>query len=196
MGVATPLLVECEDDTHTPEMGTWESSRTPKTSEFNCRGQNTSFWGVLHVIGKLLKFTCRKWPCMSHLDICSTSYGKKKGQESKLVVWLLTTKSRESTRPWCVQMDCDTPLESSPIRGLSKELWTNKVLGVQPKQFRDSSLGVSGQKAIQMWVSWSNAENTIWGKVVASPKFGPWWVLWVQSCPWFVLAPSVLQNAN
>jgi len=40
--VATPLLEECEDDTHTLEMGTWESSGTPKTSEFNCRGQNTS----------------------------------------------------------------------------------------------------------------------------------------------------------
>jgi hypothetical protein len=41
MNVATPLLKECEDDTHTPEMGTWESFGTPKTSEFNCRGQNT-----------------------------------------------------------------------------------------------------------------------------------------------------------
>jgi hypothetical protein len=40
--VATPLLEECEDDTHTPEMGTWESSETPQTSEFDCRGQNTS----------------------------------------------------------------------------------------------------------------------------------------------------------
>ncbi len=38
--VATPLLEECEDDIHIPEMGTWESSKTPKTSEFNCRGQN------------------------------------------------------------------------------------------------------------------------------------------------------------
>jgi hypothetical protein len=35
--VATPLLEECEDDTHIPKMGTWESSGTPKTSEFNCR---------------------------------------------------------------------------------------------------------------------------------------------------------------
>jgi len=35
--VATPLLEECEDDTHTPKMGTWESSGTPKTSEFDCR---------------------------------------------------------------------------------------------------------------------------------------------------------------
>jgi hypothetical protein len=29
--VTTPLLEECEDDTHTPEMGTWESFGTLKT---------------------------------------------------------------------------------------------------------------------------------------------------------------------
>jgi len=80
--VATPLLEECEDDTHTPEMGTWESSRTFEISEFDCRGQNTSLWSVFHDVGKLLKCRCRKWPRMSHLDICSTSYGKKKGRES------------------------------------------------------------------------------------------------------------------
>jgi hypothetical protein len=38
--VATLLLEEWEDDSHTPEMGTWESVGTPKTSEFDCRGQN------------------------------------------------------------------------------------------------------------------------------------------------------------
>jgi len=56
--------------------------------------------------------------------------------------WLLTIKSRESTRFWCVQGECDTPLESS--RGelqlwfrpcsdpsSSKKLWASKVLGVQ-----------------------------------------------------------------
>jgi hypothetical protein len=30
--VATPLLEECEDDTYTPEMGTWESSGILETS--------------------------------------------------------------------------------------------------------------------------------------------------------------------
>jgi hypothetical protein len=40
--VATLLLEECEDDTHTLEMGTWESTGTPKISEFDCKGQNTS----------------------------------------------------------------------------------------------------------------------------------------------------------
>jgi hypothetical protein len=42
--VATPLLEECEDDTHTPKMGTWEFTETPETSELDCRGQNTSHW--------------------------------------------------------------------------------------------------------------------------------------------------------
>jgi hypothetical protein len=27
---------------------------------------------------------------------------------------------------------------------------------------------------------------------MASPKFGPWWILWIQIWPWFVLAPKVL----
>ncbi len=30
-----------------------------------------------------MKRRCRKWPRMSHSDICSTSYVQKKGQESK-----------------------------------------------------------------------------------------------------------------
>jgi hypothetical protein len=35
--VATPLLEECEDDIHTLEMGTWESSRTFETLKVDCR---------------------------------------------------------------------------------------------------------------------------------------------------------------
>jgi hypothetical protein len=95
--VVTPLLEECDDDTCTPEMGTWESSGTSKTSEFDCRGQNTLPWGVIHVIEKLLNCRCRKWPCMSHLDIRSTSYGKKKGRKpncSQFVSRPLKVKNR------------------------------------------------------------------------------------------------------
>jgi hypothetical protein len=53
-------------------------------------------------------------------------------------------------------------------------------------QFRDSNLGVSGKRAIRMWLTRSNADNTIWGKVVASPESGRWWVLCVKvpmACP-------------
>jgi hypothetical protein len=86
------------------------------------------------------------------------------------------------------------------IGGLSKELWIAKVSGIQigtiSGQFRDSHLGVPGQKAIWMRPPWSVAKYTIWGKVVASPESGPWWIKWIQSCPWLVLAPKVLQNVN
>ncbi len=56
-----------------------ESSGTPECSELDSKGQNTSHWGVLGVIGKVLKRKYRKWPCIGHLDICSPSYGQKKG---------------------------------------------------------------------------------------------------------------------
>jgi hypothetical protein len=80
--VATPLRGNCEDETRTPKSGNLESSRTPETLKLNCKGQNTSPWGVLYTVEIFLKCRCRKWPCMNHSDICSTSYGRKKGQES------------------------------------------------------------------------------------------------------------------
>jgi hypothetical protein len=75
-------LSVCEDEIHTPEMGTWKSSETPETSEFDCRDQNTLHWGIPYIIGKLPKSRCQKWAHMSRLDIYNISYGKKKGQES------------------------------------------------------------------------------------------------------------------
>jgi hypothetical protein len=39
-------------------------------------------WNVLYTIGKISKCRCRKWACMSHLDIYNTSYDEKKGRES------------------------------------------------------------------------------------------------------------------
>jgi hypothetical protein len=80
--VVTPLWVKCEHETHTPKSGNLESSRTPKNFELDFRGQNTLHWNVLCTIGKVLKYRCPKWPRMSHMDIFSTSYGRKKVQES------------------------------------------------------------------------------------------------------------------
>jgi len=65
--VATLLWGKCEDETHTPEIGTWESSGTLETSKFNYRGQNISHRGVIYIIEKLLKCRCRKWPHIGHL---------------------------------------------------------------------------------------------------------------------------------
>jgi hypothetical protein len=59
-----------------------ESSGTPENSEDDLEDQNTSHWGVLGVIGKVLKRRYRKCPRIFDLNICSTSYGQKKGRES------------------------------------------------------------------------------------------------------------------
>ncbi len=71
-----------EDETPTPKVGGLESSGTLECLEFNSKGQNNLHWGVLGVIGKVLKCRCLKWPRIGHLDICSSSYGQKKGRES------------------------------------------------------------------------------------------------------------------
>ncbi len=158
MGVATPLLEKCEDDTHTPKMGTWESSGTLKTSKFDCRGQNTSPWGNLHVIGKLWKCRCRKWPRMNHLDICSTSYGKKKGQNSNLQFDSQPLKFGNRPDPnvcrWSAthrwkffKESYKFSLDFIPIRGLNKELWTHKVPGVQTGTASRLFLGSPGTKS-------------------------------------------------
>jgi hypothetical protein len=59
-----------------------ESSGTPECLEFDSKGQNTSHWCVLGVIGKVLKRRYRKWPRIDNSDIFSPSYGQKKGRES------------------------------------------------------------------------------------------------------------------
>jgi hypothetical protein len=63
-------------------MGVWESTRIPKISEFDYKVQNTLHWSVFYIIEKISKCRCQKWDRMNHLDICSTSYVKNKGQES------------------------------------------------------------------------------------------------------------------
>ncbi len=155
--VATPFLEECEDDTHTLEMGTWKSSEIPKTSEFDCRGQNTLHWGVLYVIRKISKCRCRKWPHMSHLDICSTRYGKKKGRESN---WQFDSRPLKvgnqldpgvcrwsATHRWkSLEESYKFALDFSPIEGLSKELWAHKVLGAQIGTVSRLLLGSLGTK--------------------------------------------------
>jgi hypothetical protein len=80
--VATPLWPSVGVKPNTPKVGDLESSGTPECFEFDNKAQNTSHWGVLSVIGKFLNRRYRKWPRIGHLDICSPSYGQKKGRES------------------------------------------------------------------------------------------------------------------
>jgi hypothetical protein len=84
-------------------------------------------------------------------------------------------------------------LDLISIRGLHTKLWAPKSRKSQLWEFRDSHLGVMGQNVIWVLVPWLDTEYTIRGKVIASPKSGSWWVLWVWVCSWLVLIPKVPQ---
>jgi len=77
----TPLWSKCENETHIPKSGNLESSRTPDILELDRKEQKTSPYDVLYTVGKVLKCRCRKWPPMSHSDICNTSCVRKKSRE-------------------------------------------------------------------------------------------------------------------
>jgi len=143
---------------------------------------------------------------MTHLDTSNTSYGQKKGRESN---WQFDSRPlkvenfpdflvcrRRATYRWKslnngynfasnlisseVYKQCYEPPKSR-----ESQLW----------EFRDSHFGVPKQNAIWMWALWRGTKYTIRGKVVASPKSEPWWILWVWVCLWFILTPKVFQHA-
>jgi len=60
--------------------------------------------------------------------------------------------------------------------------------------FITPSLGVPGQNDIWMQPLWLITENIIKEKVVASPKFELWWILWVCVCMWLICAPKIPSN--
>jgi hypothetical protein len=139
--VAPPLWAKCEGEAHTPKSGKLESSETPKNSELEFRSQNTLHWGVLYINGKVLKCRCPKWPCMCHLDICSPSYGQKKGRESNLQFDSRPLKvgnrpipdvcRRSATWRWkALKESYNFGLNLTPIGGRSREIWAPKVPGV------------------------------------------------------------------
>jgi hypothetical protein len=134
---------------NTWKSGDLESSGTPKCLELDSKGQNTSHWGVLGVIGKVLKRRYLKWPRIGHLDIFSSSYGQKKGRESN---WqfdsrplkvgnrpLSDVRFRSATWRW---KDLDEGYNFGSdlvaIQLCSRELWQFKVPGVPPGQFRNN----------------------------------------------------------
>jgi hypothetical protein len=114
--------------------------------------------GVFYIIGNLLKRRCRKWACISHFDIYSTSYGKKKGRESNCQFDSRTLKVRNRLDPGACRWSathCWKDLDKSykfaldliPIEGLNKELWLRKVARVQTGTVSGPLLGSPGIKS-------------------------------------------------
>jgi hypothetical protein len=138
-----------------------ESSGTLECSKLDSKGQNTLLWGVLGVIGKVLKRKYRKCPRIGNSDICSPSYGQNKGRESNWQFDSRPLKVRNRPPPdvWFERAtwrwkDLDEGynfgLNLVTIQLRSRELRRFKVSKVPSGQFRDSISGVPGICAIWM----------------------------------------------
>jgi hypothetical protein len=136
------------------KVGDLESSGIPECLKLDSKVQNTSHWGVLGVIEKMvLKHRYRKWLRINHLDICSASYGQTKGRESNwqfdsrplkvenrplLDIWFESAKWRWKD----LNEGYNFVLDLVAIGLYSRGLWMFKVPKIQPGQFRDSISGI------------------------------------------------------
>jgi hypothetical protein len=153
--VATPLWPSVEVKPNTSKVGDLESSGIAECLDFDSKAQNTLHWGVLGVIGKVLKRRYRKWPRIGHLNICSPSYGQKKGRKSN---WQFDTRPlkvgyrplpdlriESAIRRW---KDLDEGYKFGSdlvaIRLRNRELWAPKVPRLDLGQFRDNFGTISG----------------------------------------------------
>jgi hypothetical protein len=158
-------------------------------------------WRVPYIIENLLERICLKWACMAHLDTSKICYGQKKGRESnwQFDFWPLKVRNRPNffACRWCATYYCKPRDEGYnfasdliSIKGLHTKLWAPKVVGVPTVGISGLPLGSPVTKWHWVLVPWLGTKYTIRGKVVASPKSGPWWVLWICVCPWLVRAPK------
>jgi hypothetical protein len=185
-----------------------ESRWTSETSESDCRGQTSMDWDVIYIIGKLLKLRYLKWARIAHLDIWNTSYGQKKGQESN---------SRESasfdSRPLKVGnrpeiLGCrehatyrwkgldeiyNFASDRITIRGLLAKLWGSKVLRVPFGAISGLPLGSPGKNSHLDVASVESCRVYYKGEGGGFPQVQAVVSLVCPCCPWFVLAPRVLQ---
>jgi hypothetical protein len=180
-----------------PKLGDLESSGTPECLEFDSRGQNISHWGVLGVIGKVLKCKCLKCAHIGHLDIYSPSYGQKKFDSRPLKVRNRSLPDLRIKSAICRWKDLDEgykfDLDLVAIRLCSWELWVPKVPGLHPGQFRDN-FGTP---------TWESREKqpfgcSLHGALQRILYGGRWWlppspgrgVSCGPKCPWLVPTPK------
>jgi len=118
-----------------------ESRWTPKSSEGDCRVQNSMAWIILYIIKKILELRCLKWARITHLDIWNISYGQKKRRESNWQFDSRPLKVRNrpdflafrwrATHCWkALNAGYNFALDLISIEGLHAKLWGPKVARV------------------------------------------------------------------
>jgi hypothetical protein len=144
-----------------PKVGSWSFPGLSKNSEPKFKGQISWHLSFLYVVGEVLKCRCPKWPRMNHLDICSQSYGQKKGQESN---WQFDSRpvkvgnrplpdvcSKNATWRWkALEESYNFGSNLVSIQAQARSYGCPKSRESKLGQFRDSTLGVPGKIAIWM----------------------------------------------
>jgi hypothetical protein len=184
-----------------------ESRWTPETSKSDCRGQTSMDYGVLYIIGKLLKLRYLKWARIAHLDIWNTSYGQKKGRE-----WNSRESASFDSRPLKVGNRPEIlgwrklatyrwkgldeiynfASDRIAIRGLLAKLWGSKVPRVPFGAISRLPLGSPGKNNHLDVVSVESCRVYYKGEGGGFPQVRAVVSLVCPCCPWLVLAPSVL----
>jgi hypothetical protein len=155
--VATPLWRSVRMTFTLSKWGLESPLGLPKTQSSIAGVKTLCLEVFLHTVDKVLKCRCRKWPCMCHSDIYSTSYGRKNSWESN---WQFDSRPLKvgnrpdpgvcwwsATRYWKILKESyKFALDLILIKGLSKELWTPKVTGVQIGTVLELLFGSPGKK--------------------------------------------------
>jgi hypothetical protein len=175
----------------TPKSENLESSGTLATSELDCKGQNTLPWGILYTLERVQNVDVENGLAWAIRTSAAQVMVERKAESQINSLTPDHKKSGIDLIPLCageVQHTVGKLLRRA-ISLLQTSFQSKVWIGSYelPKsresklgQFWDSSFGIPRIKAIWMRVLRSNAENTIWGKVVASLESGPWWVKWVR----------------
>jgi len=83
-----------------------------------------------------------------------------------------------------------------PIWVRGEKLWTPKVSRVQTGIVSGLHFGSPGEKNHLDASAAESCREYYMGEGGASLKFGPWWVKWVQGCPWLVLILKVCRMSS
>jgi hypothetical protein len=148
--------------------------------------------GVNYIIEKLLERKCLKWAHIAHLDIWNICYGQKKGRESNCQFDsrpqkvgnrpdLLGCRGRATYLWKALDESYNFAIDCTSIGGLFAKLLGSKVAGVPRKK---SHLDVRSMASHRVYYKREGGGfPQVWAVVS----------LVCSCCPWFVLAPRVLQ---
>jgi len=160
--------------------------------------------GILYIIEKLLEHKCLKWARIAHLDIWNTSYGQKKGRESTWQFDSRPLKVRNrpdfracrwrATYGWkAFDKGYNFALDLISIRGVLAKLWCPKVAGVLTLAISGLPLGSPETKSHLDVGPVERCRVYYKGEGGGFPQVRAVVSLVCLCCPWFVLAPKMLQ---